>query len=214
MRKILLALVALLFALPAYAQFADQRQYAPTSGGSANAQTVAIPNYNLNVGVVVRFVPGFTNTGAMTLSVNGGTAKSILAQSASGLVALTAGQVQIGQVAQVIYDGTQFELLASSAATNIGNIGSGHVFGNGTGASALGSDTPLITVMGQIGSGLNASVVAALPNAPNVATGIVIYDIAGSQTVPGSLTVNGSATISGLSYSSVLAVLRAQYGGL
>ena len=63
--KKLLFLLALLLASPAFAQFADQRQYAPTSGGSANIQTVAIPNYNLNVGVVVRFIPGFTKFGTL-----------------------------------------------------------------------------------------------------------------------------------------------------
>ena len=113
--KKLLFLLALLLASPAFAQFADQRQYAPTSGGSANIQTVAIPNYNLNVGVVVRFIPGFTNTGPMTLSVNGGVAKVVLKPTLSGLAALTGGEVQAGQASEVLYDGTRYELLNATA---------------------------------------------------------------------------------------------------
>ena len=114
MRKALLFLLAFLFVAPAYAQFADQRQYAPSSGGSANAQTVSIPNYNYNVGVVIRFLPAYTNSGAMTLAVNGGTAYNVLMSSTAGLVSLPANQVVSGQIAEVVYDGTQFELLHSS----------------------------------------------------------------------------------------------------
>ena len=57
-------------ALPAFATFLEDLLLA-ASTLTTNAQTVAIPNYALNTGVVLRFVPSFTNTGVMTLSVNG-----------------------------------------------------------------------------------------------------------------------------------------------
>ena len=52
------------------APFPEQGTYGGTSGGSANAQTVAIANYSAKlVGVPIRFIPGFTNTGATTLNI-------------------------------------------------------------------------------------------------------------------------------------------------
>ena len=114
MKKLLFVLVALLWASIAQAQFADQRQYVGASGGSANAQTIAIPNYSLNTGVILLFKASFTNSGAMTLSANGSDAKSVLRTSPSGLAALVGGEVIAGQIAVVVYDGTQFELLLSA----------------------------------------------------------------------------------------------------
>ena len=58
----------------------------------------------------------FTNTGATTLSVNGGATKSILSLSSSGLQALGANTIVAGQVTEVVYDGTQFELLSAQNA--------------------------------------------------------------------------------------------------
>ena len=73
--RILGLAIALLLvaALPASAQFQDQSTYAGTGGGSANAQTVALANaasYADIVGVVVKYVPAATNTGATTVNVN------------------------------------------------------------------------------------------------------------------------------------------------
>ena len=111
MKKLLWLLAFLCFASSAQAQFADQRQYAPSSGGTANAQTVAVSNYALNVGVVIRFKASNTNTGAMTLNVNGTGVKALDKQTTSGLTALTGNEVYAGQIVQVIYDGTLYELI-------------------------------------------------------------------------------------------------------
>lgn len=115
--RLLWALFFLAHVSCAFAQFADQRQFVGTSGGSANAQTVLIPNYNLNIGVVIRFTPAFTNTGAMTLNVNSSGVVAIEKLSVSGLVALTGGEVVQNAVAEVIFDGAQYELLNSPTAT-------------------------------------------------------------------------------------------------
>ena len=171
--KKLLFLLALLFASPALAQFADQRQYAPTSGGSANIQTVAIPNYSLNVGVVVRFIPGFANTGPTTLSVNGGVAKVVLKPTLSGLAALTGGEVQAGQVSEVLYDGTQYELLNASAP----------LFGPGVtsllGGAASGTGGP-------VGS-INPTITGLRANSISATTSVV------HQAQGGLMTMNGNA---------------------
>ena len=112
MKKLLFSFFALcLLALPAFAQFADQRTFVGVSTGTANAQAIAIPNYALNIGVVLRFVPSFTNTGAMTLNANAQGAVSVLKSSPTGLVALSGGEIQSGVLAQVVFDGAQYELL-------------------------------------------------------------------------------------------------------
>lgn len=54
------------------------------------------------------FVASGTNTGATTLNINAIGAKNI---TKNGTTALSAGDIQIGAVAQVVYDGTEFQLL-------------------------------------------------------------------------------------------------------
>lgn len=119
MKKALFALLAFLFIAPAWAQFADQRQYAASTGGSANAQTVAVPNYALDIGVAINFRASFTNNAATTLNVNGQGAVAVKKQTATGLAALTGGEIVSGQIAQVFFDGAQFELINSA---NVGFI--------------------------------------------------------------------------------------------
>ncbi len=117
MKKLLFLLVALLcFAGSARAQFPDQRTYAPFTGGTANAQTVAIPNYNFDVGVVLRFTPSATNTGAATLAVNGLAATAVLKPATGGLSALAGGELKSGVVQEVVFDGVQYELLSLGSA--------------------------------------------------------------------------------------------------
>jgi hypothetical protein len=54
-------------------------------------------------------------------------------------------------------------------------IGSGHVMGNGKGSAAAPTDTPLLNVMNQPGSGLGAGVGLALSYAPNTAGGVALF---------------------------------------
>lgn len=84
------------------------QQFDTAAAGSANAQT-ANPKDHLGNntyaalldGMVVRFKAGATNTGALTLAVNGLTAKSVVDQDG---LALAAGAVKSGQWHEVIYD--------------------------------------------------------------------------------------------------------------
>lgn len=82
-------------------------------GGSANAQTVAAtsPAFVLATGVVVQYVPGFTNTGSATLNVGGSGGVNVFRPTSSGPVALSGGELVAGSVTFLIYDGTQYDLL-------------------------------------------------------------------------------------------------------
>lgn len=87
----------------------------PTSGGTANAQTVTNTRQfgALFTGMRVSFIPGNTNTGAVTLAVDGLAAKNIFANG----VAAIAGMVVSGVPAHCQYDGTQWNLLNPQRST-------------------------------------------------------------------------------------------------
>jgi microcystin-dependent protein len=91
-----------------------------TSGGSANAQTLTytVAPAALVAGDRYSFIPGFTNTGAASLNVNALGATPV--QTAGG-VALTGGEIAVGVVTEVWFDGTNFRIFASSAAWSTGD---------------------------------------------------------------------------------------------
>ncbi|TCR60929.1 hypothetical protein [Bosea sp. BK604] len=80
--------------------------------GTANAITItpspAFQNLTQLVGVPLRIVAGATNTGPATLNVNGLGALAIQRRNGA---ALTAGDIVIGQIFQVTYNGTIFQLV-------------------------------------------------------------------------------------------------------
>src|SRR6266702_6777139 len=79
-----------------------------TSGGSANAQTLtyAVAPAALVSGDAFVFFPGFTNTGNLTLNINGLGAKNVVCGSAL----LSGGEVVLNKPAQVYYDGVSLQL--------------------------------------------------------------------------------------------------------
>lgn len=98
-----------------------------TSTGSANAQAVAtvVPStFSLAVGSRVVFVAGFTNTGAATINVAASGAKNIyrnvLLLSSGDVGALVGGEIVAGAVVEVVYDGTQFQLVG--APVTVGRV--------------------------------------------------------------------------------------------
>lgn len=106
-----------------------------TATGTASAMVVAsaIPNgFTLTSGNSVLFTASASNTGAVTLAVNGTLATNVYRQTPSGLQALTGGEIIAGQVVAAFYDGVQYELFNSSA----------QVGGYGQLTNFLGSATP------------------------------------------------------------------------
>lgn len=137
--------------------------YGATSGGSANAQTLtlspAITAYA--AGQRFSFLAGYTNTAAATLNVNGVGAKNIF-NAATG-AAIGAGEVVVGRAYEVLYDGTQFQLLNDVTPIQNGDyIWLGTTGGTATAMTATA--TPAITAYkaGQkfrmkVGSGLGST---------------------------------------------------------
>ena len=81
--------------------------------GTANAYAVALsPAPTIVAGSIVRFKALNANTGASTLTVNGATAVALDTQA---VAALPSGAILAGGLYEAQYDGTEYQLLTSSA---------------------------------------------------------------------------------------------------
>lgn len=75
-----------------------------TSAGTANVQTVNVPSFSGDNGQVFYFLAGVTNTGSLTLTVNGTYTASVVQDVPSGTKLLSGGEVIAGNVVGVLYD--------------------------------------------------------------------------------------------------------------
>lgn len=90
------------------------------------AGTPAVTAYTANQ--TFRFLSAGANTGAATLNIDGLGAKAIMKASATGPVALAAGDIPAaGIVLQVTYDGTQFQLVPVSSSGGISDGDKGDI---------------------------------------------------------------------------------------
>lgn len=81
-----------------------------TDGGVANALAVTVPGLSsLFMGLTLVVIPAAANTGATTITINGLGAANITI----GSTPLGAGSIAAGVAAQMIYDGTNFQLINS-----------------------------------------------------------------------------------------------------
>lgn len=83
------------------------------AGTNTITATAALGMTALATGAVYRFIAANTNTGAATLNINAIGAKNIYK---NGTINLVAGDIPAGAAIQVLYDGTQFQLLSLTGA--------------------------------------------------------------------------------------------------
>jgi hypothetical protein len=84
-------------------------QYLTSVAGTNTITAIApISMTALAAGQVFRFIAAASNTGGVTLNINSIGAKAI---TKNGTTALTANEILINSVLEVIYDGTQFQLV-------------------------------------------------------------------------------------------------------
>ena len=86
-----------------------------TVGGSANAITLTVPSGLSAVGAYtdglkMNFKAGSTNTGGVTVNVDGLGAQNVYKMSNGALTALIANDIISGGKYDIIYDGTQFQI--------------------------------------------------------------------------------------------------------
>jgi hypothetical protein len=85
-------------------------RYAVDAGSAANIYAGSyIPPQTLQAGVGVYLKAAHANTGASTFAINGGATKPI---TKTGGVALVGGEILSGQIIQMIYDGTEWQLIS------------------------------------------------------------------------------------------------------
>lgn len=110
-------------------------------------------------GQVFRFVAAATNTGAVTLNVNGLGAKAV---TKSGSSPLEVGDIAAGAAIQVTYDGTQFQLVSGAGG---GGAKAGGVFYENS--TTLTSNYTLTTGKNAMMAGpltVNSGVVLTIPS--------------------------------------------------
>jgi hypothetical protein len=128
-------------------------------------------------GNLFTFVVAVTNTGAVTLNIDGLGAKAI---TRDGTTALAANDLVATEVVIVVYDGTQFQVVNPNAATNYRVSGTLGVTGAATLSSTLG-----VTGAATLSSTLGVTGAATLSSTLGVTT-----FAAGSAAAP-ALTTTG-----------------------
>lgn len=98
---------------PNFRSILNNRYIAANAGGTADAITIALTKAPSSYSTYMRviFKAGSNNTGATTVNVNSLGTKNLQKVSGGSLVALAAGDIVSGGVYEIIYDGTQFQLL-------------------------------------------------------------------------------------------------------
>lgn len=200
---------------PAQAQFVEQSTYGGTSAGTANAQTITIANYSKNmVGVTLRFVPGFTNTGPTQINVSSLGLVNVVRPSSIGNTGLSGGELLAGELTCVVYNGTAYQLGCNVDMTPIGRTVEyrGSTTPRGTlieDGSCISRTTfaGLFSVIGTTYGACDGSTTFALPDSRG--TSFAALDTQGSSGAANRITSAGSgcnATVVGLcgSQSSTL----------
>ncbi len=133
-----------------------------TTGGSANAQTLAtvVPsNYANTAGNIVTGVAGFTNTTSPTLAVNAQAAAQTVITTPLGLISSPAKTLVTGQGFLAMFDGTYFEILSappnSVANSQLALMSNNTLKGNISGGNATPSDLTLASAGLQLASNAN-----------------------------------------------------------
>lgn len=93
--------------------------YGGASTGAANTYAITLtpPVTAYTAGQRFQFIAHETNVGASTLNVGGTGAKNIFQLGSSGPTALIGGEIVIGNIVDVLFDGAQFQLLTQPIIT-------------------------------------------------------------------------------------------------
>jgi microcystin-dependent protein len=113
------ATVRNMYASAAQVQDSTLQYLTSVSGTNTIAATAPISMSALAAGQIFRFIAAATNTGGVTLNINSIGARAI---TKNGTTPLSANDILINSAVQVLYDGTQFQLLNIAAAIPPGVI--------------------------------------------------------------------------------------------
>lgn len=168
--------------------------------GAANAMVItpapALASYVAGQKFIIKVAA--TNTGSVTLNVNGLGVKNVTKQ---GAVSLGAGDILIGQLILVDYDGTQFQLVGGSGGS--GGSGAGGSFSGAsvkltapTGSSPIAWDSEYFDTDSYHNNVTNNTRLT-IPATGNylVAATVAIVTVAGNSVSGIRLLLNGATTL-------------------
>lgn len=153
-------------------------------GTDSYAVTLAPAPTAYTTGMVVRFKAGTANTGACTLAVNGLTATSIVKDYNTALVT---GDILQNQIVEVVYDGTNFQVLSQLSGIVGVALASGTVSDNNAVTTTTGGGTNTDTT---VTHGLGRT-----PKAIVIAAEIQGAGTTNSSYISGSATYDASGTL-------------------
>jgi len=97
---------------------------ATTSSGSANAQVITAvnpSNFSLTAGFKIVYKSGFINTGPTQINVNGTGLTNVFRRTSDGILPLVGGEIT-ASITEAVFDGVQFQLIASVSPFPIGTV--------------------------------------------------------------------------------------------
>ena len=161
------------------------------SGTNTMIATAALGMSAYVVGQRFFFVAPSTNTGACTLNINAIGAKAL---TKSGTTALSAGDIQSGAVIQIVYDGTQFQMVSPTLTVS-------SFSGGTTGLTPSSATTGAVTIAGTLavangGTGVTTSTGSGanvLGTSPSI-SGAVLTSMASSVLTLGTSQSSTSGT--------------------
>jgi len=148
------------------------------------------------------FIAAGANTGATTLNLNSIGAKAI---TKNGTIPLVASDIASGQAIEVVYDGTQFQLINVSALTGVSSFSAGS-----TGLTPSTATTGAITLAGTLAianGGTNNSSLAVTAGGTLYTDGSKVVNV-GAGTSGQVLTSAGASAPTWTSFSGTLSNIQ------
>lgn len=170
--------------------------YLTTPAGTNTITATGGANLTYATGLLVRWIPAGTNTGATTINITPSGASALGAKNVfSGGAACLGGEIVSGVPAMAVYDGTQFQLVSFSMSQAVGTSASTFTFdgsGGTTGSLTMkyqkvGNCVNLLIPAAQGTSGTGSTVLLA-----NTALPAAIRPVT-AQEFPCSIRDNGAA---------------------
>jgi hypothetical protein len=197
----------------------DVPQFVATDTGAINAYVVSctplIQGYH--AGMVVRFVAANANTGASTVNCTAlGTTKTIKARSGADLAA---NDILAGQVVELVYDGTYFQIVtppqplafpAPFGVTNVSMLATNMLTTNGVGTVMKFTSAPVTFTSGKF-----LDVAHGLPVTPSQWRAMIVCQTAtagyaaGDEVDVAHAGVTGNVITAGANSTNVFAVCSA-----
>lgn len=170
-----------------------------TAAGSANAYTLSVDAQIAAYATrqVFKFKANFTNTAAATLNVNSLGAKTI---KKNGSNDLAYGDIQNGQIVEVIYDGTNMQLLSIASAGNAIKAAFGGDGSDGaldTSSGVVNIDCANAKLVTKYYSSINVVTNNLTFTNPNTNGTIVVLKSTGNVTISATIDLTGMGAAGG-----------------